>query len=352
MACPIHTIGRASPIDFPFSIRRSLDDRTRKGTTVPTIASLPAAVVDHLRAHHGVAAVETFVHLGVSPTQVRRMTEAGLLERVHRQVYIIRSSPLTFMARCVAACAAHPDLVITGLSAGRIWELRKLGLPLEPPAGEVLTATAPVRGAPSLSGVRIRRSNDLRLSDLVRRDDGIRVATPARTWFDLGAQVGDRAFESITEQVIDRYCTVPTLWATRRRLAGRGRDGAARVNRVLDARPAWHKPADSDLEVRVLRALRDRGLDLVPQHRLALRNGSVAFIDAADPLLRWGVEVDHVTWHGGRFDAQADKARDRQAGLLGWRIERVTDDEVARNLEAVADELIELRQQWARSTAA
>ncbi len=110
----------------------------------------------------------------------------------------------------------------------------------------------------------------------------------------------------------------------------------------MSQRPAWQKPADSGLEVEVLRALREHGLDLVQQHPLKLLNGSMIHFDAADPDIKWGIEIDHVTWHGGRFDAQYDKTRDRAARRLGWQVDRVTDQECRTDLAAVVRELVEL----------
>ena len=89
----------------------------------------------------------------------------------------------------------------------------------------------------------------------------------------------------------------------------------------------------------MLAALRERGIHLEPQVLLKLPGYGPAHLDGADRRLRWGVEVDHVTWHGGRIDAQRDKARDRAARRINWLIERVTDQEVTVGLAQVINEL-------------
>jgi very-short-patch-repair endonuclease len=66
------------------------------------------------------------------------------------------------------------------------------------------------------------------------------------------------------------------------------------------------------------------------------------FLDLADASLRLGVEVDHVTWHGGRLDAQRDKRRDRQLARLGWTVVRVTDDDVTRRLDEAVQHIIDI----------
>ena len=138
---------------------------------------------------------------------------------------------------------------------------------------------------------------------------------------------------------------MPKLWAMTRRLSVRGRPGLARVQRVMSKRADWQKPAGSGLEVRVLTALEQRGVGpLIRQHPLNLPNGVTIHPDGADPLLRWAVEIDHVTWHGGRLDSQRDKGRDRNARRIGWQIDRVTDQELSDDFVRAIAELAELYQ--------
>lgn len=93
--------------------------------------------------------------------------------------------------------------------------------------------------------------------------------------------------------------------------------------------------------MRVLRALRCRGIELEPQVAVRLPSGVVRHLDGGDKSRRWGLEIDHVTWHGGRGDAQRDKAVDRQYRRLGWIVERVGDDEINSSFNQVIDELVE-----------
>ena len=121
-----------------------------------------------------------------------------------------------------------------------------------------------------------------------------------------------------------------------------GRDGTARFVRVLARRPSLAKPKNSDLEVRVLRALASRGVVLVPQYEIRLPDGSVIHPDGVDPFRRFGVEIDHVTWHGGRVRSQYDKWRDRQTARLGWVIARVTDEDLRTRFHGTINDLVEI----------
>jgi very-short-patch-repair endonuclease len=77
----------------------------------------------------------------------------------------------------------------------------------------------------------------------------------------------------------------------------------------------------------------------VRQYPIRLPTGITIHPDGADPAIRWAVEVDHVTWHGGRSDAQRDKARDRLARRVGWQVDRVTDQELADDFRTAIDDL-------------
>ncbi|MGH2478010.1 MAG: hypothetical protein ACRDIL_22415, partial [Candidatus Limnocylindrales bacterium] len=56
------------------------------------------------------------------------------------------------------------------------------------------------------------------------------------------------------------------------------------------------------------------------------------------------VEVDHVTWHGGRLDSQADKWRDRQLLRIGWIVARVTDEDLRLRFGSAVSELVEIHR--------
>lgn len=288
-----------------------------------------------IAAQHGVVSIGQLLRDGQRRDGVRRLVGAGVLVTLHRGTYRLGTALDTFESRCVAACLAEPEAVITGRAAGRLWGFRHVAPPAEPIVALPHDRTTLGRG------VTLRRTNLLLPDETVHRSDGIVVASPPRAWFDCARDVDDDRFEALTEFVIDNHAAVPTLWRTIRRLDVRGRPGLGRAKRVLSQRPTWQKPADSRLELRVIRALERRGLPtLTRQHAVRLPSGHVIHLDGALPEVRWGVEVDHVTWHGGRSDAQRDKTRDRQLRRLGWQIDRVTDHELRSDFRGVIDELV------------
>jgi very-short-patch-repair endonuclease len=301
------------------------------------VPQLSASLAATVRRQHGVVTVAQLIGDGIGRNSIRRLVEQGTIVRYHHGVYRVATSPDLFEARCVAACLCDPTTVVTGVAAGRLLEFRHVFKPDEP----VLLVEHD--RSPLSRGVTLRRTNVLEPKDWCLRDDGIRLATPARAWFDCARDTSDQRFEMLTEWVIDRHSSVPEIWEMMRRMSARGRPGAARVRRVLSQRSAWQRPAGSGLELRVLNALERAGIrGLVRQYAIKLPNGIVIHADGALPSIRWAVEVDHVTWHGGRLDAQRDKGRDRQLRRINWQVDRVTDVELRERFERTIRELVEL----------
>lgn len=307
---------------------------------------LSRQLASRVATRHGIVTVDELLADGLTTSAVRRWNTHGVIARCHDGVYRVTTSPDTFESRCVAACLAEPTAVVTGPAAARLWRFRHVFQP-EHPIVLVDHDRNPLSGH-----VDIQRTNVLDDDDRVLRPDGIVVASPPRAWFDCARHLDDGRFEMLTEWVLDHHESMPTLWNTRRRLAARGRPGLARVNRVLSQRAAWQRPAGSGLEHRTLRALERAGVGgIVRQHPIRLYNGVVIHPDAALPGLKWALEIDHVTWHGGRLDAQRDKSRDRALRRVGWQVDRVTDVELNQHFERTIHELVQIVQSL-RPTAA
>jgi very-short-patch-repair endonuclease len=301
------------------------------------VPQLSSQLARSTAARYGIVTRARLIEDGFTVNTIRQLVTDDVITLCHRGVYRLVTAPDSFESRCVAACAADISAVITGAAAARLWEFRHVFRPEQP------IALVEHDRSPLNRGVIVRRTNVLEPEDWVLRADVIRVASPPRAWFDCARDLDDTRFEMLTEWVLDHHATVPALWHLRRRLSGKGRPGLARVNRVLSQRAPWQRPAGSGLELRVLTALERRGVvGLVRQHPIRLSDGVVIHPDGALPDIRWAVEIDHVTWHGGRLDAQRDKGRDRRLRRIGWQVDRVTDIELREHFEATIDELVEL----------
>lgn len=285
------------------------------------------------RTQYGLVTVDDLRDARVSKRARELAVGSGLLTIVHRGVYRTATQHETFEQRCVAACLAAPHAALSGPTAGRLFGLRKVG------TNDVHVIS---RRTVVLTGVVGHRTNFLHAADIEVRGP-MRLLKPARLACDLASYLDDDDLESVLEQMLDRQMTkLETLRDVARRFIVSGRNGSARIARVLDGRPTWRRPLESDIELRLLRALTRHGLDLVPQVQVTLDNGRVIRIDLGDPSMKFGVEVDHVTWHGGRLESQRDKVRDRELMRLGWTVPRVTDDDVTRRLDETVRQLLDI----------
>jgi very-short-patch-repair endonuclease len=311
------------------------------------MATISPSLARAVAQRHGIVTHDQLTADGITSNALRWQLDQGVLLTVHRGVYRIATSPDTFESRCTAACLASSVAIVTGVAAARLWGFRHVWRP------EVPHILVGHDCTPITSGVVLRRSNVIDATDAVARTDGITVASPPRTWFDCARDVDDERFERLTEWVLDNHATLATLWRTTRRLQSKGRPGLARVNRVMSRRSDWQKPAGSGLELRVLRALEDRGIELVRQYALTLPGGQIIHPDGVDVEIKWALEVDHASWHAGRQESQRDKVRDRGLRRIGWQTDRVTDHELDDDFAGTIDELVEIhRHRRAAFTAA
>jgi very-short-patch-repair endonuclease len=299
------------------------------------MAVLDPSVHSWLSTHHGVISRSELLRLGVTGEQVKRLLHNGDLVVYGRSVYRLAAAPPTAEQAAALACAVQPRVMVSHTSAGRVWGLRALG------SDRRLHVTMPGRQKRLIPDAVVHWSYRIDVVDVVERPDGIRVTSPPRTAFDLAWLLNDDRLASVIEQLVhDKRCTIPTLFATGRRLGKSGRKGSDRFARVLQSRPAWLRPVGSDLELRFERAVLAAGLPRpLRQAAITLPDGHVVHPDFVWPEHGEAVEIDHITWHGGKLDLTYDKQRDRLLRRIGIHTTRVTDSEILNNLSGVVDDI-------------
>jgi very-short-patch-repair endonuclease len=299
------------------------------------VPAFDPSVAAWLSTHHGVITRADLLRLGVTGHQVKRLLRNRELVRYASGVYRLAAAPETADQRAALACAVGPRVMLSHQSAGRVWGLRGLG------PDRRLHVTMPGRTKRLVPDAVVHWSHRIDPVDVVERPDGVRATSPPRTAFDLAWWLSDERLASIVEQLVhDKRCTIPTLFATGRRLAASGRNGSDRYIRVLQSRPAWLRPVGSDLELRFERAVVAGGLPRPHrQHPILLPDGHVIHPDFYWPEEGEVVEIDHITWHGGKLDLTRDKQRDRLLRRLGIHVTRVTDSEIGDDMSRVIDDL-------------
>jgi very-short-patch-repair endonuclease len=295
-------------------------------------------VLDLYRSQYGIASRKQLCEAGLTYRQIEHLVASLQLAIVHDGVYRLAAVPESFESQCASITLADDEVAISHQSAGKLWGLRQMQ------SVRVHVTVSHTRQPFVAEHVRVHRSGLTGGDDWHVRDDGIRVTSVARTLFDLAGVVSPTRLESALEHALrQRLVTMPDLWAVARRLARRGRSGSGRFVLLLNSRPTWLRPVDSNDELILEKALVASGLPQpIRQHKLQLPNAVPIHPDLAWPAIRWAVEVDHVTWHGGSVATMNDNVRDRQLRMIGWEVERVTDLEIKEHLDRTTHDLAHL----------
>jgi hypothetical protein len=233
-----------------------------------------------------------------------------------------------------AVILRSPTAQLSHTTAGQMWDLRAMADPR-------VHALVPHSSSPRLVNVVVHRCRRIDDIDFIERHDGLRVTSIARTLFDAASVIGARRTESALEQVLDRgLCSIGEVMATVERLAHPHRPGSRVMRSVLASRPAWTTAVQSELELRVARALVAAGFpEPVRQHPVVLAAGFTIHLDLAYPQWKLAIEIDHAHWHAGARAAHLDKERDRHLTAMGWRVVRITDTDVRVGLAGAVRDL-------------
>jgi very-short-patch-repair endonuclease len=168
---------------------------------------------------------------------------------------------------------------------------------------------------------------------------GIPVTTPTRTLTDLAAVVDLDRVESALEDALRKGLTsLAKLRWTMENLA-RGRRGAVGLQKLLDERVSGEAPSASVLELRLSKLLSRSKLPR-PVRQFEVRGGGkvVARLDFAYPDVLLAVEADGYRYHSGHSAWQKDLIRQNALMKRGWRVLRVTwEDLRLRPQEIIAE---------------
>jgi predicted transcriptional regulator of viral defense system len=142
----------------------------------------PDQVVAAIAARqHGVVCFAQLQIAGLHRNAVSVHVRAGRLHRLHRGIYAVGHTRLSFEGRCLAAVLALGEsAVISHHSAGAIWGM------LKPTDGPIHITLPGNGGRKRRRGIAIHRSGSL-VAGVSTRRHGIAVTKPARTLRDLAA---------------------------------------------------------------------------------------------------------------------------------------------------------------------
>ncbi len=278
----------------------------------------------------GMISARQLIEKGCSERTIRRMASEGALQTVLPGVFRSPAWPMGREQLMVAGCLRNSAAALAFTTAGQIHGLRKM-------FDDRVHLLVPHGSSPDLPGLVVHRCRKIDPEDIVPLGNGMRVTSVARTLFDVGGVIGHRRVVSALENALDRkLVNMDAMSEVTLRLFHRRRPGSREIRSALMARSDWTSALQSDLEVRVLAAIRRAGLPMpVVQYELLFEDGHIVRFDFAWPHIRVALEVDHSFWHVGSEESRKDKQRDRKVATLSWQTLRITEDDVRVGLDGV-----------------
>lgn len=283
---------------------------------------------------HGVVTWGQALETGLTKSALQRRIRRGRLERIHPGVYRVGGSAPTFEQRAFAAAAwGGVGAVVSHSSAAHLWRMVET-----PPANHDILSprkrTRPPRGiCPHFT------------SKLSPRDRGtlrnIPITSPIRTLIDLAGVLPEGHVERALHQaIVDRRVTERALWARLNDAPRQGARGPTVLRRVLASggRPSVASP----LEREVARVLSGPGLPPFRREHPVYFDGGVYYLDFAWPHFKVALEADGRRWHSDVASFEHDRARHNLLLTAGWRVVRITEQQVRSDPRAIREQILRL----------
>jgi very-short-patch-repair endonuclease len=260
---------------------------------------------------HGVVTSLQLREARLSKYAISRRLRAGRLHRLHRSVYAVGHSRLTFEGRCMAAALAlGEEGVVSHRSAAALWGM------LEPHSGPIDVTVPGDSGRRKRNGITIHRSFTLVAGVSILRD-GIRVTKAARTLQDLHRTVSAGTYHSAVRRALDRRLVSSAQLRSEDKLT------RSKLERTFRGICRRHR---------------------LPRPEVNARIGpyEVDFLWRDQQVV---VETDSWRHHGDRATFESDRARDTHLQRRGFRVLRVTHRQLESDRSAVVAALRDLLAQ-------
>ena len=259
------------------------------------------------RRQAGVIVREQLAALGVTSNALRWMLDSGRLRRVMHEVFLLAGVEWGPVQRMRAVGLLRRQMALSHFSAARVW---KLEVP------EVLETHVVVRRATHLALPAPFVLDRTQRAFVMVHSNGFVCTSLERTVFDLREVLSGRALERAYESArrIDPHVRERLEDALSRL---KGATGLSELRRVMGS--MGDQPTESELERRMLRRLREAGLE-VPRLQYVLFDGEgfVARADFAWPLQRVALFGDGWAFHSGRAAFERDLRQRNRLMAMGW----------------------------------
>jgi very-short-patch-repair endonuclease len=261
--------------------------------------------------------------LGFSEATIDHAVTVGHLHRIFRGAFALGHPGVGWRGEMLAAVLASGEgsVVSHGTAAYLLglWERKP----------RLIDVIAPVEAGRKIPGIR-RRYTPPPLPRDRRSDEGIPCTSPSRTIVDVAGAVGELSLRRTIEQAaVRRVLDIAEVDAI---LAGPRRRGSRRLRAVLQD---WRRyvpgvPLRSVMEAKLLPLLSQYDLP-APESNAKLRIGREIFeVDFFWRRERLAVETDGGRFHDNPEAEKRDRYRNRRLPKAGYRIWRLTWDDLER----------------------
>jgi very-short-patch-repair endonuclease len=293
------------------------------------------------RKQHGLVTLAQLDEIGMTRRQRQWRLRSGRWESPYTGVYRIAGVPPSWRCNLLAACLAGEG-VASHRSAAALWDL---------PGAHHDRVEIITKRWEREQHARLIVHESLLLDDIDKCVvDGIPTTTIERTIFDLCRVCPEVVVDMAIDRALARgQLDHRTLAATEKRLATRGRPGAARFHKVVARRSDADRTPESAAERQLVRALVDQGLP-EPEIQYEVRDPDgrlVARCDLAYPQWRIVIEYDSVQEHTGREALLRDSARRNAITALGFTPVVATVDDLKNRATRLASVIRQIRDRAA-----
>ena len=277
------------------------------------------SVASIAETQHGVLSIDDARELRVSKHEIRRRVADGTLIRLFDGVYMTAGAPRTWRSELLAACLAGGSRAVAShRSAAALHDL---------PGSltDISEITCPRWQRTIEEGLVVHESKVLD-ADLCTTVDNIPVTCVELTLLMLGAVCSPLTVEMALDVSLRReLVTYESMRAVLGRVGRRGRNGAGVLRTILDDRAPERAAAESPMETKLLRLLRDLGFPApVPQFHVWVGGRFYGRLDAAYPEEKVGLEYQSYERHAGKLAVDNDNARRRRFKAIDWELVEVT----------------------------
>lgn len=259
---------------------------------------------------------------GMTVDAIRARLRSGRWSRERAGIYRLTGVAGHTEDVLYAASLKLPGAVVSHESAAR-----RLGFPFIPDGPSVVTVRASTTHR--WAGLRVIESSDIRSSDCISQGI-LAVTAPVRTMIDLASTLRPARVARVLDEVLaSRMVSLGDLATRHAELSRKGKPGTTVMRELLDHRGIGYVPPESQLEAMVLDLLERHGFP-PPERQVQLpwMAGTNERVDFAYPEAKLIIECDGRRWHTRERDFERDRRRDNEAVLAGWRVLRITWDQV------------------------